>query len=83
MMPSSSFLFFFFLVFVFIEYVVSVQYALGCSCASSRDTAIFGSVDQHHHQDPASAVVISRAKYWEEEKQTCTPGRVNVSSITV
>lgn len=51
-------------------YVISFQYALGYSSELSRDTAIFGSVYQHHRQDPASGAVISRAGCWEEEKQT-------------
>jgi hypothetical protein len=51
-------------------YVISAQYALDYSYVLSRDTAIFGLVDQHHHQDPASGAVISHTEYWEEEKQT-------------
>lgn len=51
-------------------HVVSFQYVLGCSSGWSQDTAVFGSVYRHLHQDLASGAVVSRLEYWEEEKRT-------------
>lgn len=66
----------------FTGHVISFQYALGYSSVLSRDTAIFGSVYQHHHQDPASGAVTSRVEYWEEQKQTQRPQNISIDSTT-